>query len=127
MRAHGDWVAGLGEGGGATCGVVLAEANVGDGPAIKNRLFAALNRFAQTENLMLSFSSGVASLERHGPGGPAVEASVLLNVAEHCRSCSGRVGMEQLIAIKQSVAGHVAIPCRQGYAVASECPLHPLP
>ena len=127
VRAHVDWVARLGEGDEATFAVVLPEANVGDGPAIKNRLFAALNRFAQAENLTLSFTSGLVALERHGPGGPSVEASVLLNVAEHCRSCSGRVGMEQLIAVKQSVAGHVAIPCRQGYAVASECPLHPLP
>jgi two-component system, cell cycle response regulator len=127
VRAHVDWVARLGEDDEASFAVVLPEANVGDGPAIKNRLFAALNRFAQAENLVLNFSSGLGALERHGPGGPSVEASVLLNVAEHCRSCSGRVGMEQLIAIKQSVAGHVAIPCRQGYAVATECPLHPLP
>ena len=127
VRAHVDWVARLGEGDECTFAIVLPEANVGDGPAIKNRLFVALDRYAQTENLILNFSSGLVALERHGPGGPAVEASVLLNVAEHCRSCSGRVGMEQLIAVKQSVAGHVAIPCRQGYAVASECPLHPLP
>jgi PleD family two-component response regulator len=127
VRAHVDWVARLGEDDEVSFAVVLPEANVGDGPAIKNRLFAALNRYAQAENLVLDFSSGLGALERHGPGGPNVEASVLLNVAEHCRSCSGRVGMEQLIAVKQSVAGHVAIPCRQGYAVASECPLHPLP
>ena len=125
VRAHVDWVARLGEGDEATFAIVLPEANVADGPAIKNRLFAALNRYAQDENLVLDFSSGLGALERSGPGGPSVEASVLLSVAEQCRFCRGRVGMEQLIAVKQSVAGHVAIPCRQGYAVANECPLYP--
>lgn len=125
VRAHVDWVARLGEGDETTFAVVLPEASVGDGPAINSRLVAALNRYAQANEVLLEYSSGLGALERHGAGGPPVEASVMLGVAEHCRSCSGRVGMEQLIAIKQSVAGHVAIPCRQGYAVASECPLHP--
>jgi PleD family two-component response regulator len=123
VRAHVDWVGRLSAEGELTFAVVLPEAGIADGPAIKERIVAALRRYMQSESLNLAFTFGVAALERHGPGAASVEAAVLLDVAEHCRLCSGRVGLEQLTAVKQSVAGHVAIPCRHGYAVASECPL----
>ena len=123
VRAHIDWVGRMNPEGGLTFAVVLPEAGIADGPAIKERILAALRRYMQAESLNLTFTFGVGALERHGPGGASVEAAVLLDVAEQCRLCSGRVGLEQLTAVKQSVAGHVAIPCRHGYAVASECPL----
>lgn len=123
IRAHVDWVGRLSAEGEATFAVVLPEAGIADGPAIKERMLAALHRYMQSESVNLTISFGVGALERHGPGGASVEAAVLLDVAEHCRLCNGRVGVEQLTAVKQSVAGHVAIPCRHGYAVASECPL----
>ncbi len=123
VRAHVDWVGRLSPDGEVTFAVVLPEAGVADGPAIKERLLSALTRYTQSQPLALSFSFGLGALERNGPGGPSVETSVLLDVAEHCRACNGRVGLEQLTTVKQSVAGHVAIPCRHGYAVASECPL----
>jgi PleD family two-component response regulator len=123
VRAHVDWVGRLNVDGELTFAVVLPEAGIADGPAIKERIVAALRRYMQSESLDLTLTFGVGALERHGPGAASVEAAMLLDVAEHCRMCSGRVGVEQLTAVKQSVAGHVAIPCRHGYAVASECPL----
>ena len=50
-----------------------------------------------------------------------VESGDLLEVAEHCRHCSGRASPEQLVAVQRSVTGHVAIACRHGYAVDSQC------
>lgn len=123
VRAHVDWVGRLSAEGEAIFAIVLPEAGIADGPAIKERVLAAVHRYLQAQSLNLTFTFGVGALERHGPGSANVEAAVLLDVAEQCRLCSGRVGIEQLTAVKQSVAGHVAIPCRHGYAVASECPL----
>ena len=103
--------------------VVLPEAAISDGPAIKQRLVAALTRFVTSNGVSVRFAFGLAGLERNGPGGPAVHVEEMLDVAERCRICSGRVGTEQLVAVKQSVASHVAIACRHGYVVDSECAL----
>lgn len=123
IRAHVDWIGRIGASEQVAFAVVLPEAGVVDGPTIKDRLSAAVARFAQSQGVDIALTFGVAALERNGPSGPAVEAKVMLDVAENCRRCSGRIGTEQLVAVKQSVAGQVAIPCRHGYAVASECPL----
>jgi PleD family two-component response regulator len=123
VRTHVDWVGRLETQGEVAFAVVLPEANIADGPAIKERMLAALRRIADAESLDLVFTFGLSALERNGPNGPSVETSALVGVAEHCRACNGRVDAEQLTAVKESVAGHVAIACRHGYAVASECPL----
>jgi PleD family two-component response regulator len=123
VRAHVDWVGRLETQEEAAFAVVLPEAGIADGPAIKERLLAALRRVAHSESLDLVFTFGLSGLERSGPNAPSVDTRALVGVAEHCRACNGRVDAEQLTAVKQSVAGHVAIACRHGYAVASECPL----
>lgn len=122
IRAHVDWIGRIGAAGENVFAVVLPEAGIVDDPAIKDRLLAALERFADAHGLALQFSCGVAALERDRTSG-GVEPDAMLDVAEHCRRCDGRMGSVQLAAVKKSVARHVAIPCRHGYAVASECPL----
>jgi PleD family two-component response regulator len=122
IRAHVDWVGRLQSESEAAFAVVLPEASIADGPPIKERLLSALLSLPSAGHT-LTFSFGLAALERGEPNEQGVEPSRMLDVAEHCRTCGGRVGAEQLDAVKQSVMGHVAIACRHGYAVASECPL----
>lgn len=119
VRGHVDWVARLPSEAEAGFAVVLPEAGIADGPIIKERLLNAMSRAAAEHGAAFTF--GLASLERGGTGG--IEAAAMIGVAEHCRACNGRIGAEQLEAVKQSVASRVAIACRHGYAVASECPL----
>jgi PleD family two-component response regulator len=122
VRAHVDWVGRVESLGEAAFAVVLPEASISDGPAIKERLMNALLKVTGSEH-QIALTFGLAALERGGSGAQGVEPSVMLAAAEHCRACSGRIGAEQLEAVKHSVTGHVAIACRHGYAIASECPL----
>lgn len=122
VRAHVDWVGRVESHGEAAFAVVLPEASISDGPAIKERLMDALLKLtASQHDLALTF--GLAALERGASGAVGVDPRDMIGAAEHCRACSGRIGAEQLEAVKQSVTGRVAIACRHGYAVASECPL----
>ncbi len=121
VRAHVDWVGRVSSDSEAIFAVVLPEASLSDGPAIKERLMTALLKLTESEH-EIALTFGLAALERSGAT-QGVDPTVMLRVAEHCRACGGRIGAEQLDAVKQSVAGHVAIACRHGYAVASECPL----
>jgi hypothetical protein len=108
---------------GAVFAVVLPEAGIVEAPLIKERMMAALIRHASGLSVPLAFSYGVAALERDGNDGAPVEASEMLNVAEHCRRCPGHSGNEQLAAVQRSVATHAGIVCRHGYVVDSECVL----
>lgn len=124
VRAHVDWVGRLEKGARTTFAVVLPEASIGDGPAIKDRLLGALGRLQHPDGSSVGFTFGLVALDRGtGSEGATVEAVSMLEVAERCRACSGRVGTDQLEAVRMSVAGHVAIACRHGYAIAGECPL----
>jgi len=117
IRTHIDWVGRITEPpAAAVFGVVLPEASPVDGPAIKERLRAALSRSSPS----LGFDFGLASLERGGAG-KQVEASELVGVAELCRVCSGHAGPAQLSAVQRSVASGVTIACRHGYVVESHC------
>ncbi len=122
IRAHVDWVGRVQSDSEVVFSVVLPEASISDGPAIKERLLNALASFSGVEP-SISVTFGLAALERGAPMGEGVEPAVMLAVAEHCRACDGRIGAEQLEAVKQSVTGHVAIACRHGYAVGTDCPL----
>ena len=121
VRAHIDWVARLPPRAetGVSFAVVLPEASISDGPAIKGRLMNAAARINGEHAVALTF--GLAARERGRESG--LEASAMIDVAEHCRACNGRVGGAQLEAVRHSVACGVGIACRQGYAVASDCPL----
>ena len=124
VRTHVDWVGRIQTiAGTATFACVLPEAAATDGPAIKDRVRAALanapaDRFGGRS---LTFDFGLAGLERGGRDGKPVEAADLLNVAEQCRNCSGHAGAAQLGAVQRSVAIGVTIACRHGYAVVSHC------
>jgi PleD family two-component response regulator len=122
VRAHVDWIGRVASDSEAVFAVVLPEASISDGPAIKERLMSALLKLTGSKH-EIALTFGLAALESGGDRSPGVEPAVMLGVAERCRACNGRIGAEQLEAVKQSVTGHVAIACRHGYAVASECPL----
>jgi PleD family two-component response regulator len=123
LRAHVDWIGRMEAPAGAVFAVVLPEAGIVEAPVIKERMMAALIRHASGLPVPLAFSYGVAALERDVNDGAPVEASEMLNVAEHCRRCPGRSGNEQLAAVQRSVAAHAGIVCRHGYVVDSECVL----
>lgn len=119
-RAHVDTVWRIATDRGAAFAVILPEASIADGQVIKDRLLGALRRML-TATQAASVSCGLAAIERGSANG--VAPVVLLDVAERCRRCVGRIGGEQLETVKHSVAGHVAIACRQGYAIEGSCPL----
>ncbi|HEY4369334.1 MAG TPA: response regulator [Steroidobacteraceae bacterium] len=124
IRTHVDWIGRL-----ATAApqvsfaVVLPEAGAADGPGIKSRLNAVLAKLAATDPAASGFDFGLASLDRGGGDGKIVEVEDMLGVAEQCRACPGRTGPAQLSTVQRSVATHVAIACRHGYAVDSNCHL----
>lgn len=123
VRAHVDWIGRLETPLGAAFAVVFPEAGMTEVPLIKERMMVALTRYAGSVSMPLVFSYGVAALERDGNDSTAVEATEMLNVAEHCRGCPGHSGNEQLAAVQRSVAAHAGIVCRHGYVVDSECVL----
>jgi PleD family two-component response regulator len=128
VRAHVDWIGRLPTEQGAAFAIVLPEAGVADASAIKDRMLMSLRRWAESDpRQRLAFTFGVASLERGSQEGTPIEAKEMLGVAERCRACPGREGPEQLSAVQRSVACHLALVCRHGYFVASECSLKGLP
>jgi len=122
VRAHVDWVGRVVSSPGAAFAVVLPDAGAMEAPAIKDRLIASLRRSiaAWPEDERPIFDYGLAALERDMSGAP-VDPAEMLAVAEHCRVCAGRAGPEQLVAVQRSVTSRVAIACRHGYAVDSQC------
>lgn len=122
VRAHVDWIGRMESPLGAVFAVVLPEAGITETPVIKDRMMAELTCYASSAPVRLTFSYGVAALERDGDGTP-VEPADMLDVAEHCRRCPGHSGAEQLAAVQRSVATHAAIVCRHGYVVDSQCAL----
>lgn len=123
VRAHVDWIARMESPVGAVFAVALPEAGIAEAPLIKDRMMVALSRYASSAPVPLTFSYGVAALDRDGNDSAPVEAGEMLNVAEHCRGCPGHSGKEQLAAVQRSVATHAGIVCRHGYVVDSECVL----
>jgi PleD family two-component response regulator len=124
VRAHVDWIGRLETPRGAAFAIVMPEAGIADMPAIKDRLASAIHGYTGTQSApKLSFSVGVAALERSGNDGAPVDPAEMLAVAAHCRRCNGRTSPEQLSAVQRSVACHVGIVCRHGYAVDSACSL----
>jgi len=123
VRAHVDWIGRVETPIGAAFAAVLPEAGISETPAIKERLLAALLRYASSNPVPLTFSYGAVALERAGNDGAPVDSGEMLNVAEHCRGCPGHSGPEQLAAVQRSVATHAGIVCRHGYVVDNECVL----
>ncbi len=104
--------------------VVLPESSISEAPRIKERLLAALRRYAQGfDSLQLTFAFGVAALEDASQQGHPVDTAEMLEIAGLCRNCPGRTGPEQLGAVQRSVACLVSIVCRHGYVVDNECSL----
>ena len=124
VRLQIDWTGRLDNQQGVSFAVVLPESSISEAPRIKERLLAALRRYAENfSTLQLSFAFGVAALEDTGQQSPPVDTAEVLEIAGLCRSCPGRTGPEQLGAVQRSVACHIAIVCRHGYVVDNECSL----
>jgi hypothetical protein len=124
VRLQIDWTGRLDSEHGAAFAVVLPESSISEAPRIKERLLAALRRFADGfDALQLTFAFGVAALEDTGQQTPVVDTAQMLEIAGLCRNCPGRTGPEQLGAVQRSVACHVSIVCRHGYVVDNECSL----
>jgi PleD family two-component response regulator len=124
LRAYVDWIGRMDVSIGDAFTVVLPETGLAEAPIIKERVLAALRRWAESvPGIELTFSVGAAALERGTGRDAPVGAAEMLDVAEHCRPCLGRTGPEQLGAVQRSVACHVAIACRHGYVVDGECTL----
>lgn len=125
IRTHIDWIGRI-ETVPGTAGfvVVLPEAGPSDGPAIKARMSQALAEFAASpaiSSLIVEF--GFASLDRSSGDGTVIEVQDLVGIAEQCRKCPGHSGAQQLSTVQRSVAAHVGISCRHGYAVDEACTL----
>jgi PleD family two-component response regulator len=127
VRAHIDCVARTNAEAEAVFAIVLPEAGAIDAIAIKNRLQGALRtmhraiRSSVCSPRELRFSFGFAALDPTRSHGKPIAAAKLLEVAEQCRLCFLNRGRSQLTAVQSSVAHSVAISCRQGYAVESQC------
>jgi PleD family two-component response regulator len=124
VRLQIDWTGRLDNQQGVAFAVVLPESSISEAPRIKERLLAALRRYAEGfDTLQLTFGFGVAALEDSSQQRPAVDTAEVLEIAGLCRSCPGRTGPEQLGAVQRSVACHISIVCRHGYVVDNECSL----
>jgi DNA-binding response OmpR family regulator len=126
VRTHVDWVGRIEtQPGTFAFAVVLPEAATTDGPAIKERVRAALDKVPDKlyAGQSLTFEFGLAGLERGGHDGKPIDSAELIAVAEQCRQCTGHTGAEQLEAVQRSVSIGVTIACRHGYAVVSHCNL----
>jgi CheY-like chemotaxis protein len=127
IRMHIDWVGRIEAPEGTAFAVVLPEAGTAEGSVIKQRFASALERAFGEKHPSLEFSYGISALEHSGMTGLPPQVGAMIEVAERCRRCAGRVGAEQLATVRESVARHVSISCRNGYAVDHVCPLYPRP
>lgn len=125
VRAHVDWIARIdGALGEPVFVIVLPEAATADAVGIKHRLETALRSMPDVvgpdaEPPHVSF--GFASLENTRTERRTTEPLELVKVAERCRACLRGRGSVQLAAVQASVAQGLAICCRHGYAVESQC------
>jgi PleD family two-component response regulator len=127
IRTHIDWVGRIEAPEGSAFAVVLPEAGTAEGATVKQRFAAALERDFGEVDPSLEFSYGVSALDCSGMTGLSPQVGAMIEVAERCRRCAGRVGAEQLATVRESVSRHVSISCRHGYAVDHVCPLYPRP
>jgi PleD family two-component response regulator len=119
IRLYVDWVAKIDAAEGELAfAVILPEAGAVEATTVKERIRTALQPLTMG-NFRVTF--GLACLERDAPAGREVQPADLLSVAQQCRRCGACSGATRLKAIQGSVAGGVAIACRQGYALASHC------
>lgn len=126
IRTHIDWIGRVETAPGtAAFLVVLPEAGQSDGPAIQGRMSQELAEFgaAAPEGARLIVEFGFACLDRSSGDGTVVDVHDLVGVAEQCRKCPGQAGAQQLSTVQRSVAAHVGICCRHGYAVDEACTL----
>lgn len=126
IRTHIDWIGRIETGPqAAALLVVLPEAAQSDGPAIKARMNQGLAEFGAEARgaARVTLEFGFASLDRSRGDGTIIDVHDLVGVAEQCRKCPGQAGAQQLSTVQRSVAAHVGICCRHGYAVDDACAL----
>jgi PleD family two-component response regulator len=123
IRSQIDWVGRIESDSGAAFGVVLPEAGAAEAPIVKERLRQALSQLTSDTfaDSKLSFSFGLAAVDRDAKDGSPIEYADMLAVAEHCRACKGCSGQAQRATVQRSISGHLTIACRHGYVVDDGC------
>jgi two-component system, cell cycle response regulator len=123
LRAHVDWIGRLDAETGVSFAIVLPETDIVNAPAIQQRLLKSLMQHCTVNGVELAFRAGVAALDRAAGGNAQTDARDMLDVATRCLHCPGHTGDEQRHAVQGSIAGHLSIVCRHGYAVDQQCSL----
>jgi len=103
--------------------IILPETGPGETIIVRTRIRSALlQRMRELigGEASLKLNVGAASIDP-GIDNPQLTAEALLASAGRCRRCMSDHGASRLHAVQASVANKVAIPCRQGYAVADHC------
>jgi DNA-binding response OmpR family regulator len=103
--------------------IVLPETGPPEAISVRSRIRGALQQKMRElvgADAHLELSVGAASVDPSGDNSQ-LTAESMLATAGRCRRCMSDRGVSRLHAVQASVANKVAIPCRQGYAVADHC------
>jgi PleD family two-component response regulator len=103
--------------------IVLPETGPAEAITVRARIRSALlqrMRELVGGEAHLELSVGAASVDPSSDNSK-LSAEAMLATAGRCRRCMSDRGASRLHAVQASVANKVAIPCRQGYAVADHC------
>lgn len=103
--------------------IVLPETGPAEAITVRSRIRAALQQRMRElvgGDAQLELSVGAASVDPTTDNSK-LTAEALLATAGRCRRCMSDRGESRLHAVQASVAHKVAIPCKQGYAVADHC------
>jgi two-component system, cell cycle response regulator len=103
--------------------IVLPETGPPEAIAVRARIRGALQQRMRElvgGDAHLELSVGAASVDPTSDNSQ-LTAESLLATAGRCQRCMSDRGESRLHAVQASVANKVAIPCRQGYAVAEHC------
>ncbi len=103
--------------------IVLPETGSAEAITVRARIRGALiQRMRELigADATLQLSVGASSVDPSSDNSQ-LTAEALLATAGRCRRCMSDRGVSRLHAVQASVANKVAIPCRQGYAVADHC------
>jgi hypothetical protein len=103
--------------------IVLPETGPPEAITVRSRICSALEQRMRElvgGDAHLELSVGAASVDPTGDN-TQLTADSLLATAGRCRRCMSDRGASRLHAVQASVSNRVAIPCRQGYAVADHC------
>jgi DNA-binding response OmpR family regulator len=103
--------------------IVLPETGPAEAIGVRARIRSALSQRIREligGEAKLQLNVGAASIDP-AIDNPQLTGEAMLATAGRCRRCMSDRGASRLHAVQASVSNKVAIPCRQGYAVAEHC------